>query len=86
MSYWKDEVNSRLNNLVTSDTFKDQQIRELYERIAKLEKPSTISYLDRKVVVLEDAIMRIARTLDANGIKEACSSCGQKLPVEKDCC
>lgn len=66
----------------------DRAIRELYERVSKLEHQ--IKYgnekLSMRTEILEDAYTLIARTLDANNIKEACMHCGQKLPKEKNCC
>ena len=37
---------------------------------------------ESRFIILEDAVSRVARTLDANHITEACSHCGQIKPED----
>jgi DNA repair exonuclease SbcCD ATPase subunit len=64
------------------------RLTDLQMRVMKYENSAEYrdKKLDVRISILEDAITMIARTLDANNIREACGSCGQKLPKEKDCC
>jgi hypothetical protein len=66
-------------------TSHDKAIRELYERISKLENQRGLvsSNYGIRFNVIEDAITEIAKALDAHGIDKACKNCGQKLPKEK---
>lgn len=63
----------------------DKRIRELYERVAKLE--NKLKYGsdrdDTRLKIVEDTITMIAQALDSHGIEKPCFSCGQKLPKEK---
>lgn len=63
----------------------DKRIRELYERISKIENQRGLvsSNYGIRLNVIEDAITEIAKALDAHGIDKACKNCGQKLPKEK---
>jgi hypothetical protein len=63
----------------------DKRIRELYERIFKIENQRGLvsSNYGIRLNVIEDAITEIAKALDAHGIDKACKNCGQKLPKEK---
>jgi DNA repair exonuclease SbcCD ATPase subunit len=63
----------------------DKRIRELYERISKVENQRGLvsNNYSLRLDVIEDAITEIAKALDAYGIDKPCKSCGQKLPKEK---
>lgn len=54
------------------------------EFVAQLKREN--DDLSLRMKIIEDSLSIIARTLDANGIREACRHCGQKLPKEQDCC
>lgn len=88
MSAWKKSIEWRLRNIDSNDIFKDQQVREIHSRLARLENRDRYAEekLNVRIRIIEDSLSRIARTLDANHIKEACMHCGQTLPNEKDCC
>lgn len=81
-------LKASINRLEWRQETYDKPIHELYERINRLENRA--KWGDEKenlrLKIIEDSLSLIARTLDANGIKEACMHCGQKLPKEKDCC
>lgn len=73
-----------LSVAVNSVTRKSSSSEYLESGVRTLDRK--VNELDLRVKVIQDALETIARTLDANNIRTACSHCGQKLPKEQDCC
>jgi hypothetical protein len=72
-------------NDIRSDVFALQDYRDRNRnRIASLEhnQDRLMRRTDARLTILEDAVSRVARTLDANHITEACMHCGQVKPED----
>lgn len=71
------------NTRVDVNTLKDQRTTDS-QRATMLARDvdSLARRAEARFTILEDAVSRIARTLDANHITEACSHCGQVKPED----